>query len=147
MHDYILYLFSKFTLKHLKSSYMFRSIDHPREAYAVPCRSYMLKWSVKLIVISTGTGVEYRVSYARCFLCREVETRNSVHKTHDMLQHHRLKWRWVLLIILKYSFGKELHMLPEDDLWIETCRSFLSVLMWILRINTIYNRAFVGVNN
>jgi hypothetical protein len=27
----------KFTLKHLKSSYMFRSIDHPQGAYVVPC--------------------------------------------------------------------------------------------------------------
>jgi hypothetical protein len=27
----------KHTLKHLKSSYMFRSIDHHQEAHAVPC--------------------------------------------------------------------------------------------------------------
>jgi hypothetical protein len=27
----------KFTLKHLKSSYMFRSIDHPQGAHVVPC--------------------------------------------------------------------------------------------------------------
>jgi hypothetical protein len=35
-------------------------------------------------------------------------------------------------------------MFPEDDLWIETCRSFLSVLMRILDKNTIYNTALVG---
>jgi len=27
----------KFTLKHLKLSYMFRSYDHPQGAYIVPC--------------------------------------------------------------------------------------------------------------
>ena len=27
----------KFTLKHLKCSYMFRSYDHPQGAYIVPC--------------------------------------------------------------------------------------------------------------
>jgi hypothetical protein len=27
----------KHTLKHLKGSYMFRSIDHPQGAHAVPC--------------------------------------------------------------------------------------------------------------
>jgi len=27
----------KFTLKHLKRSYMFRSYDHPQGAYIVPC--------------------------------------------------------------------------------------------------------------
>jgi len=27
----------KFTLKHLKRSYMFRSHDHPQGAYTVPC--------------------------------------------------------------------------------------------------------------
>ena len=27
----------KFTLKHLKCSYMFRSYDHPQAAYIVPC--------------------------------------------------------------------------------------------------------------
>ena len=35
---YIYYLRSlKFTLKHLKHSYMFRSHDHPQGAYIVPC--------------------------------------------------------------------------------------------------------------
>jgi len=35
---YIYYLRSlKFTLKHLKRSYMFRSHDHPQGAYTVPC--------------------------------------------------------------------------------------------------------------
>jgi hypothetical protein len=38
----------------------------------------------------------------------------------------------ILLIILAYNFSKELCTLPDDDLRIETCRSFLSVLMWIL---------------
>jgi len=35
---YIYYLRSlKFTLKHLKCSYMFRTHDHPQGAYIVPC--------------------------------------------------------------------------------------------------------------
>jgi len=33
----------KFTLKHLKRSYMFRSYDHPQGAYNVPCESYSSK--------------------------------------------------------------------------------------------------------
>jgi len=33
----------KFTLKHLKRSYMFPSYDHPQGAYIVPCKSYSLK--------------------------------------------------------------------------------------------------------
>jgi len=39
MYIYIyIYLRSpKFTLKHLKRSYMFRSDDHPQGAYIVPC--------------------------------------------------------------------------------------------------------------
>jgi hypothetical protein len=52
---------------------MFRSIDHPQGPYVVPYWSYILKWSVKHFVISTGDVVAYRVSYARFFLCREVE--------------------------------------------------------------------------
>jgi len=38
IYIYIYYLRSpKFTLKHLKRSYMFRSHDHPQGAYIVPC--------------------------------------------------------------------------------------------------------------
>jgi len=35
-HTYYLYNL-KFTIKHLKRSYMFRSHDHPQGAYIVPC--------------------------------------------------------------------------------------------------------------
>ena len=35
-------------------------------------------------------------------------------------------------VFLNYNFSKEQSMLPEDDRMIETCRSVLSVLMWIL---------------
>jgi len=35
-------------------------------------------------------------------------------------------------VFLNHNFSKEQCMLPEDDRMIETCRSFLSVLMWIL---------------
>jgi hypothetical protein len=35
-------------------------------------------------------------------------------------------------VLLNYNFNKEQCMLPEDDCMIETCRSVLSVLMWIL---------------
>ena len=35
-------------------------------------------------------------------------------------------------MFLNYNFRKEQCMLPEDDRVIETCRSVLSVLMWIL---------------
>jgi len=39
-----LYISLKFiTLKHLKCSYTFRSLDHPQGARIVPCWSYMLK--------------------------------------------------------------------------------------------------------
>jgi len=38
VYIYIYYLRNlKFTLKHLKRSYMFRSYDHPQGAYIVPC--------------------------------------------------------------------------------------------------------------
>ena len=33
----------KFTLKHLKRSYIFRSHDHPQGTYIVPCEIYSLK--------------------------------------------------------------------------------------------------------
>ena len=33
---------------------------------------------------------------------------------------------------LNCNFSKEQSMLPEDDRVVETCRSVLSVLMWIL---------------
>ena len=42
--NYILYISLKFfTLKHLKCSYMFRSLDHPQGARNVPCQNYTLK--------------------------------------------------------------------------------------------------------
>ena len=37
MHIYSHFNNLKFTLKHLKRSYMFRSYDHPEGAYIVPC--------------------------------------------------------------------------------------------------------------
>jgi len=45
---------------------------------------------------------------------------------------------------LNYNFSKEQCMLPEDDRMIETCRSVLSVLMWISDHQTNIC-AFVGV--
>ena len=49
---YIYYLRSlKFTLKHLKRSYMFRSHNHPQRAYIVPCESYNLKHLVNYFVM------------------------------------------------------------------------------------------------
>ena len=51
---YIYYLRSlKFTLKHLKRSYMFRSHNHPQGAYIVLCWSYNLKHSVNYFVMLT----------------------------------------------------------------------------------------------
>jgi len=35
-------------------------------------------------------------------------------------------------VFLNYKLSKEQYMFPEDDRVIETCRSVLSVLMWIL---------------
>ena len=35
--QYIVFNNLKFTVKHLKRSYMFRSYDHPQGAYFVPC--------------------------------------------------------------------------------------------------------------
>jgi len=37
MHIYVLFNNLKFTLKHLKLSYMFRLYDHPQGAYSVAC--------------------------------------------------------------------------------------------------------------
>ena len=34
-----------------------------------------------------------------------------------------------VFIILTYNFSKEQYVLPEDDLWIETCRGILYVLV------------------
>ena len=48
---YIVFNNLKFTLKHLKRSYMFGSYDHPQGAYFVPCYSYSLKHSVIYFVI------------------------------------------------------------------------------------------------
>ena len=51
---YILYIRSlKFTLKHLKRSYMFRTYDHPQGAYFVPCQCYNLKHSVSYFIMLT----------------------------------------------------------------------------------------------
>ena len=36
-HTYIVINNLKFTLKHLKRSFMFRSYDHPQGTYFVPC--------------------------------------------------------------------------------------------------------------
>jgi len=47
-------------------------------------------------------------------------------------------------VFLNYNFSKEQCMLPEDDRMIETCRSVLSVLMWILD-HLMNICAFVGV--
>jgi len=89
----------KFTLKHLKRSYMFRSYDHPQGAHIVPCQSYSLKTLSDLPVIATAPTQRKDVNH------------------------------WVFL---NYNFGREQYVLPEDDRMIETCRSVLSVLMWIL---------------
>ena len=43
-------------------------------------------------------------------------------------QHNDLN-HWVFL---NYNFSKEQGMLPEGDRKIETCKTVLSVLMWIL---------------
>jgi hypothetical protein len=49
-------------------------------------------------------------------------------------------------MFLNYNFSKEQCVLPEDDHVIETCRSALIVLMYILNVlNNIYIYAFVGV--
>ena len=43
------------------------------------------------------------------------------------------------LDVLNYNFSKEQYMLPEDDRMLETCRSVLSVLAYILDfLNNIY---------
>jgi len=52
----------------------------------------------------------------------------------------------LLLNVLNYNFSKEQYMLPEDDRVIETCRSVLNVLMWILDfLNNIYIYACVYI--
>ena len=49
--NYILYISKKFVmLKHLKCSFMFRSLDHPQGARIFPCQIYMLKlWICRYI--------------------------------------------------------------------------------------------------
>ena len=51
----------KFTLKHLKCSYMFRSHDHPQGAYIAHCWSYNLKHSVYYFM--------FTVAACRVFVC------------------------------------------------------------------------------
>jgi len=85
----------KFTLKHLKRPYMFRSYRHPQGAYILN--------SIRL--------TQY--------------TRHAA--TAPTQRNHVNHW-----VFLNYNFSKEQCMLPEDDRMIETCRSVLSVLNWIL---------------
>ena len=54
----------KFTLKHLKRSYMFQSHDCPQGAYIVPCQSYNLKHSVNYIIMLT-----WCCGSMSCFVC------------------------------------------------------------------------------
>jgi len=85
----------KFTLKHLKRSYVFRSYDHPQAAYIVPCWSYSLKTLSDL----------HR--YVELVLWQHAAQRNDVNQ-------------WVFL---DYNFNKEQCVLPEDDRMIEKRKS------------------------
>jgi len=66
------YLISlKFTSKHLKRSYMFRSYDHPPGAHIVSCYSHILKQSVIYFVTLTLMMWQHVVClYVRGTLCR-----------------------------------------------------------------------------
>jgi hypothetical protein len=67
---YIVFIL-KFTLKHLKSSYIFRSVDRPQGAYAVPCWRCTLKWPVKhsvLLLLVVGDRGKPRMWTAVCRL-------------------------------------------------------------------------------
>jgi len=57
-----------------------------------------------------------------------------------MLPLHQIKKKKLnkSLSVLNCNFSKEQSMLPEDDSMIETCRSVLSVLMWILGYERLY---------
>jgi hypothetical protein len=104
LYSYIMFIL-KLALKHLKSSYMFRSTDHPQEAHVVRCWSYVKMISKTLryfnrwcgsiscvlctLFVVQGGRVSlphvlrtlflvqrdeflYLMSYARCFLRREI---------------------------------------------------------------------------
>ena len=150
----------KFTLKHLKRSYMFRSYYHPQGGYIVPCQSYSLKTLsglqhyVELVlwqhVLCTVWGIHFsewawlwmcivwhtasdairrkRTSIARLILNSIRLTQYTRQAATKPTPHNDVN-HWVFL---NYNFSKEQCMLPEDDRMIETCRSVLSVLMWIL---------------
>jgi hypothetical protein len=78
----------------------------------------MVVWQhIVLMDVVTGAG-------------RHMNLRNDVHK-HDMLPHHLNEVFYWLFQHFKY-FSKELHVLPDDDRYIKTCRSFLNVLMCVL---------------
>jgi len=107
MHTHIhIYIYNflrslKFTLKHLKRSYMFRSYDHPQEAYFVPCYSYSLKHSVIYFVI-----LIWCCGSMSCVMCESYGVENGP------------------------GYGCASYAVQrEDDRVIETCRSVLNVLM------------------
>jgi len=68
-----------------------------------------------------------------CVCCREVGRPTSLQQTqhiHIQTICCRITETFDKIInFLTYNFSKELDVLPEDDLRIETCRGILSVLM------------------
>jgi len=140
----------KFTLKHLKRSYMFRSYDHPQGAYFVPCWSYIFKTLSDLnepvrcatcsLRVNLTLHVAQRTSIARLILSSIQLTQYTRHPVTAPTQRNDVN-HWVFL---NYNFSKEQGMLPEDDRMIEICRSVLSVLISILD-HYMNICAFVGV--
>ena len=57
----------KFTLKHLKRPYVFRSYDHTQEAYFVPYWSYSLKHSVICEINIHNYQINITKQIAECF--------------------------------------------------------------------------------
>jgi len=67
----------KFTLKHLKRSYTFRSYHHPQGAYIVPFCSYSLKHSVIYIIT-----LSWCCGSMSCVLCELYTVQNEQYTCH-----------------------------------------------------------------
>jgi len=96
----------KFTLKHLKRSYMFRSHDRPQGAYIVPC---LLAWESHTIWHTTHTHSQ---AHSKQYTTHTQYTR---HAATAPTQPNEVN-HWVFL---NYNFSKEQSMFPEDDRVIE----------------------------
>jgi len=100
----------------------------------------LLKLHVKIVNTSSYLSVMWQRNLClcmHCFQCREVcRLHTSPHWKQRLYKHIICclitdKYNDIFTI-LTFRYNKEQYVLPEDGLRIETCRSILSVLIWIL---------------